>query len=268
MAHCHQISLFGFIAICYLYVEVENIRLFLETSHTQNPWHQLKRMTKKKLRIDWLNHGLEFIVVIIGILIAFQLNKCSSENQQEKTVDIHLEQIRQEAEFNKKTLESALALGESNIGKMDTVFVLLEQKGNYEEINQLAIELLNLGGAYFRKNAFQNLVESGDIRFIKNFETKQRIINLYEYYKWTESFDEISRTLYMQDYYPYIKNNFDLITAKRQEEEVYQSKLFKNILASYKQTSENRIQKYRDCIREIDNYLKLENETSYPNGIN
>ena len=219
-------------------------------------------MTKKKIHIDWLNHGLEFIVVIIGILIAFQLNKCSSENQQEKTINIHLEQIREEAEFNKKSLESALALGESNTAKMDTVFALLNRSDNYSRINQLSIELLNLGGTYFRKNAFQNLVESGDIRFIKDFETKQRIINLYEYYKWVESFDEISRSLYMQDYYPYIKNNFDLVTAKNQEEKIYQSKLFKNILASYKRTSENRIQKYRDCIGEIDKYLKLEYENN------
>jgi len=35
-----------------------------------------------KQRIDWLNHSLEFVVVIVGILIAFQLNKCSIERSQ------------------------------------------------------------------------------------------------------------------------------------------------------------------------------------------
>lgn len=216
-------------------------------------------MTKKKVHIDWLNHGLEFVVVVLGILIAFQLNKYSSENQQATTISNHLEQIKKEAEFNKSSLQSALELGEANMSKLDTIFSLLSQQDDYERINLLSIELLNLGVTYFRKNAFQNLVETGDIRFIKNFDVKQEIINLYEYYKWVESFDEISRSLYMQDYYPYVINNFDLITTEKQNEDIYQSKLFKNILASYKRTSENRIQKYRDCIKEIDKYLKMEN---------
>jgi len=37
-----------------------------------------------KQRIDWLNHGLEFVVVIVGILIAFQLNQCAIDKNQKK----------------------------------------------------------------------------------------------------------------------------------------------------------------------------------------
>jgi len=184
-------------------------------------------MTKKKVKIDWLNHSLEFFVVIIGILLAFQLNKCSTDGQQKKTVDIHLEQIKEETKQNKKSLELALELGEQNLSKLDTVFMLLYQENDYHKINLLSMELLNLGGSYLRKNAYQTLVESGDIRFIHKFKVKQKIINLYEYYKWVEAFDEISTTVHLQDYYPYVKNNFDLIGGKIQEEEIYQSKLLK-----------------------------------------
>ncbi len=212
-------------------------------------------MTKRNIQINWINHGIEFIVVIVGILIAFQLNKCSSENQQEKTISNHLEQILEEASFNKQSLEASIEMGERNMSKLDSIFFLLNREENYDKINKLSIELLNIGGTYFRKNAYQNLTESGDIRFIKAFDVKQDIISLYEYYAWVESFDEISRTLFMQDFYPYVKNNFDLITAQTQDKSIYQSKLFKNILASYKRTSENRIAKYRDCITEINEYI-------------
>jgi hypothetical protein len=217
-------------------------------------------MTNRRTHIDWLNHGVEFLVVIIGILIAFQLNQYASERQQIKTVNTHLEQLKEETKFNKWSLESALTQGEINMAKFDTIFLLLNEGKDFERINLLTIDLLNLGGVYFRKNAYQNLVESGDIRFIHKFEIKENIINLYEYYKWVESFDEISRELYMQDFYPYLKNNFDLISARVQDENVYQTRLFKNILGAYRRTSENRIQKYRDCIKEIDDYLNSEKE--------
>lgn len=59
----------------------------------------------------------------------------------------------------------------------------------------------------------------------------------------------------MQDYFPYLQNHFDLSTGDTQAESVYQSQLFKNILVSYKRTSENRIQRYRNCLDIIDDYL-------------
>jgi len=184
-------------------------------------------MTKSKMQIDWLNHGLEFIVVIVGILIAFQLNTCSSENRQRKTVETHLEQIRKETELNKKFLESSVKYAEANTLKLDTIFLLLDAKKDLEKVNSLSLDLLNLGGSYIRKNAYKNLIESGDIRFIDEFKVKQRIINLYEYYKWVELFDEISLDLHQQDYYPYLRNNFDLVSGQRQDGKIYQTKLLK-----------------------------------------
>jgi len=215
-------------------------------------------LSKKKLKIDWLNHSLEFIVVIVGILLAFQLNTCSSEKEQKSTIDIHTTEILKETELNKTSFENAIAYDELNIAKMDTLFNLLRIKEDYAKINQLSFDLLSLGGVYIRKNAYQTLIETGDIRFMKNYEDKQRIVNLYEYYKWVESFNEISMNLYTSDYYPYLKNNFDLLEATIQNEEIYTSKEFKNILGAYYRTSQNRLQKYKDCLVEINTYLKSE----------
>lgn len=216
-------------------------------------------MNTRRQKIDWLNHSLEFIVVIVGILIAFQLNKCSSEKEQKSTIDIHSTEILKETRLNKTSFENAIKYDELNIAKMDTLFNLLKEKDDYAKINQLSFELLSLGGVYIRKNAYQTLIETGDIRFMKNYEDKQRIVNLYEYYKWVESFNEISLNLYTSDYYPYLKNNFDLLEASIQEEEIYTSKEFKNILGAYSRTSKNRLQKYKDCLIEINKYLEREN---------
>ena len=210
----------------------------------------------KKREIDWLNHGLEFVVVIIGILLAFQLNECATDSAERKTVNNHLEEIQSETEYNANALRVSINQAESTISKLDSILVLIHEDSDYDLINKLSIDVLNLGGTYFRKNAFQNLIESGDIRFIEDFKTKQRIINLYEYYKWVESFDEISRTLYMEDYYPYIRNHFDLLSGTPQDESVYQNKLFKNIVGAYRRTSANRLQKYRDCQDEIQEFLR------------
>ncbi|WP_298369187.1 hypothetical protein [uncultured Lutibacter sp.] len=216
-------------------------------------------MKIKGHKIDWLNHSLEFVVVIVGILIAFQLNKCSFENEQSLTIDIHSKEIIKETNLNKTSFENAIKYDELNLMKMDTLFKLLENKNNFIKANHLSLELLNLGGVYIRKNAYKILIESGDIRFIRNYEEKQNIVNLYEYYKWVESFNEISMNLYTSDYYPYLKNNFDLVKGSIQKDEIYTSKEFMNILGAYYRTSQNRLQKYKDCLVEINKYLESNN---------
>ena len=58
-----------------------------------------------KNKIDWLNHGLEFLVVIVGILLAFQLNKCSETRSTEKLLQNHINYIEIECDENKNMLE-------------------------------------------------------------------------------------------------------------------------------------------------------------------
>ena len=115
-------------------------------------------MSTQKNKIDWLNHSLEFAVVIIGILIAFQLNQWSVEKEQEKIIAIHLDQIKKESEINEHMLASAIEQGESNLNRLDTIIGLILQKGNPQKINILALELLNLGGVYIRKNDYRTLI--------------------------------------------------------------------------------------------------------------
>jgi hypothetical protein len=93
---------------------------------------------------------------------------------------------------------------------------------------------------------------------MKDFKQKQKIINLYEYYKWIESVNEVSQDLYSADYYPYLKDNFDLLNGTIQPDEIYFSKVFKNILSSYKYTSKSRLERYQGCLQEIEKYLEDE----------
>jgi len=211
-----------------------------------------------KQRIDWLNHSLEFIVVIAGILIAFQLNQCSNEKNQKKIINTHLQQITEETELNKMMLENSIEYTEANNKRIDTIFSLIKGGEDYITINRLSLELLNLGGCYLRKNAYLSLTESGDIRFLKDFEKKEKIIDLYEYYKWVEGFDEISSELYFTDYYPYLNKNFDLINGKVQSEKIYTNKLYLNNLGAYQKTNVSRVNKYKDCLKEVEKYLSKE----------
>lgn len=143
-------------------------------------------------KIDWLNHVLEFLVVLSGILIAFQLEKCSTANSQKETIENHMSYIIEETNFNLKSVSYGVELSKSSLSKLDSVISLIPDDGDLKIIKRLTFDLLEISALYFKKNAFTTLVESGDVRYIKDFETKSKTINLYEYYRWVEGLDKIA----------------------------------------------------------------------------
>ena len=207
-----------------------------------------------KKRIDWLNHFLEFIVVVIGILLAFQLNTCSANRSQDKVIQTHMKQIVAETEFNETNISLAIEQSELNLKKLDTAFTLFTTKSNYPKLTQICLDLLNLGGFYIKKNAYTSLVESGDIRFMRDLKTKDNVIQLYEYYKWTESFEKLLADDFQDYYYPFIKENFDLVGGKPLPKEVLEGKYFSNLLAAYSHLLKIKLSKYKDCKKEMESF--------------
>lgn len=206
--------------------------------------------------INWLNHIVEFVVVILGILIAFQLSTCAEKKMQKGLIQEHLENIKAETAFNQRNIKRALELAVSSKAKLDSLFIILPEDTALNTVNNFSLALLDIGGVYIKKNAYRSLTESGDIRYIHDFNLKNEIVNLYEYYEWVKGIDELHVNMYNKSYFPYILKNLDLIDGKVQAADVYRSKDYKNILSSYRFFLVNRIQKYEDCQREMDEFLE------------
>ncbi|MBC2843685.1 hypothetical protein [Winogradskyella flava] len=211
-------------------------------------------------KVNWKNHIREFVVVVFGILLAFQLDRCASDNNKQKLVDEHVNYIKEETRLNVLNLKYSIQLSESNFAKIDSIINLISKKGDVSTINKLSFEIFNVGYLYIRRNAYNSLVNSGDIRFIKSFEEKKNIINMYEYYTWTESLDQGCRAAYFDDFFPYVKENFDLVTSMVQDPEIYYSKTFSNALSTYRFALDLKIKKFKDCEKEINDFLKVINQ--------
>ena len=207
-------------------------------------------------KINWLNHFFEFIVVLLGILLAFQLNTCAANKKQSKIINTHEEQLFEETQFNKSNVESAIKFGESNLKDLDTLLSIIYAEGNIYRVNGLSLKLLNVGGLYLRKNAYKSLLETGDIRFMKDFETKNKVVNLYEYYAWVEAMDKVMLDSYNKIYYPYLYENFDLAKGSIQDKKIYFNKKFINAVSTYRFTLSMKLKKYKECLVEIEKFLE------------
>ncbi|MCH2490264.1 MAG: DUF6090 family protein [Flavobacteriales bacterium] len=216
-----------------------------------------------KRKIDWLNHFLEFIVVIIGILIAFQLNTCSEERKEQKAVALHIQNILDESEFNRKNLEATIHYSDTLLVAMDSLLSEVNGDKDPTTMNRLSLQILSINPLYLKKNAYNSLVTSGDVRFINDFDLKNDIIQLYEFYRWAEGIDEVTMDTYQKYYYPYLVEHFDLTQGKEQDIAVYDTKLFKNSVAGYRYTLAMRINQNKETLRMIETFIsdhQLENQ--------
>ena len=210
-------------------------------------------------KIDWLNHLFEFVVVVIGILLAFQLNTCSESKNEANLVDEHIKNIIEETQLNKKNLEYSIKYSDTILKSIDTLIVELKENKNISKINNLSFRILSINPLYIKKNAYNTLKESGDIRFIKNFDVKNEIILLYEYYSWAEGVDKVAISTYQDYYFPYVVKNLDLLEGNLQLQEIYLNKEFKNIISGYRYTLNMRLQQNKETLSKINSFLEVKN---------
>ncbi|OJJ17244.1 hypothetical protein BKI52_31555 [marine bacterium AO1-C] len=208
-----------------------------------------------KVKIDWANQIVEFFVVIIGILIAFQLNKYSIINEQQALVREHLNNIKAEVIFNQKSLKDALKRATLTLQKLDSITTLIKKDRNLDSINTLALQANHWGGVYLKKNAYNSFNQSGDIRYLKDFKMRSQTVFLYEYYNWIDQTEQKVSTTLKAGYLSYITQQLDFMTQKTQNKEVYFSKAYTNGLMNYKFSLNFVITRYKECLTQIEHYL-------------
>jgi hypothetical protein len=202
---------------------------------------------------------LKIFIVNIGILLVLSLNNCTTDRK--RAIEQRLNQIKQETLSNKKSLDSTIIQIQSNIAKIDTLILLLSLNKDCQKICDMSLDLLKANsGLYMENLAIKSIIKTDDIRWVKDFEQKESIIDLYKSYKDVNDFDVLSENFYLINYATYLKNNRDKICDRTKDNSLYKYKRFINKLESFKRINENRIHLYQLCIIKIDNYLFYDNK--------
>ena len=203
--------------------------------------------TKPKKNIDWLNHGLEFFVVLAGILLAFQLTEWNVQNKQQELTQQHVNNLLEEARFNSMMLKNAT---EQLQHKLTLTEQFLERQlvsRSAEELNEIMIRLIAVESVYLKRNAYASLIDTGDVSFIENFELKNQIVTLYEYFTWIKSLDESESQFQVAYLNPFATRELDIAEGMAQPLPTYTTKEVRNVIGGLKYILNIKLQKYKEC---------------------
>ena len=130
----------------------------------------------------------EIVLVVIGILIALQINNWNQQRIQNKNEQLALENLKQDFEYNYKTLDSILTETKNNI---ETQFLILNHTGNKPKtmtragFNTSLNDLNDINEFYPRNGYLDDLVNSGSLGIIQNQKLRNKLSS------WNPVFDFI-----------------------------------------------------------------------------
>ncbi|NRA91395.1 MAG: hypothetical protein HRU26_01705 [Psychroserpens sp.] len=135
-------------------------------------------------KIDWQYTFGEILIVIIGITIAFSINKYSEMRSNEDLKAQYIENITLDIEADKEVLiENSENIGRK-IQLLNEVMPLLNTNNpeKTQKVNRV-FSVFNLIQFFPKDITYQTMINSGDYKLIDDFELKSAIERHYAGYK-------------------------------------------------------------------------------------
>jgi len=133
--------------------------------------------------IKWLNHLIELVIVILGISIAFSINKYAESRKELKREVIFLESFLDEIEEDIPELDSTIIKIDHFKQSLEKLIAVIE--GENQHIDSLKKYIgSGLYSIYVQDpntTTFESLQSSGSLDIIQNFELRKEIIHYNRY---------------------------------------------------------------------------------------
>lgn len=127
----------------------------------------------------------EIVLVVIGILIALQINNWNQERQENMLGENYLERIHRDLVLDTLSFHKKLKINAALRTDIKNVLIDLDnQITSFEEVTNICTIFGNVLDQIFtpNDNTYKGMVSSGNLTLIKNTELLEAITNLYSDY--------------------------------------------------------------------------------------
>lgn len=140
----------------------------------------------------------EIVLVVIGILIALQINNYS-EHKKERNKEITLlSNLSKEIELDIRQIENNTALSNERLNRLDNTLQLLKETNDIDKFSFIQQSFEFVIDQYFKSNSgiFDEAVSSGKMSYIQHESLRQ---NIFDYYRNASESDNDATTRQVTD---------------------------------------------------------------------
>ncbi len=200
----------------------------------------------------------EILIVILGITIAFSMNKCAENANNKDQKEQYLTNLKRDIEEDKKQLETNLEQITQKIVLCNDILPVLNSDAPDKAIKLRGVyNVANITNFTPKDFTYQTLVNSGDLKLINDFNLKTAIEKHYSSYRDVlKAYErqEVINKDYLGNYFIY-HTDYDLVREGKAP--FTDEKLLKNIMQSVRGSFMIKKGATESGIRSCDSILKL-----------
>ena len=201
----------------------------------------------------------EILLVMIGILLALQVNNWN-ENKIKRSAELtYYSNIKNRLLDDKRLIQSQINYNSryDNQFKYANEIIEINDRTKTDTLGKIAINLTNYSDFDGRDNIYESMVNSGEIKLLKNNEIIEGIRNLEEDYLHINRIEKIHYDAMITYAIPSIYPNIKFSTGEVKNPDLVYRFEFQNLILSLLGIMEEKDQKYNSTIEHIDMLLEL-----------
>jgi len=211
--------------------------------------------------INWKYALGEILIVIIGISIAFSMNKCAEDSKNETEKQQYLINLKNDVASNKIQLEKNYKEIEAKFNTANKILPIL----NTDSPSKMSIigDIFSISRiTNFESNdiTYQTLINSGDLKLINDFELKAAIEEHYAHYEVMLKDYERQENIHKEYLGNYFIHNVDYDAFKKGRFGFQDEKLLKNIIQSMSGSFEIKMIATKKGVAMCDSLIKTLNK--------
>jgi hypothetical protein len=200
----------------------------------------------------------EILLVMIGILLAFQVSKWNDNRIKRNSELIYYQNIKEQIINDKNLILNQIEFNNQYLSQFKFANIILEtnNRSELDTLGQIIKNLTQFSDFDRKGNIYETLVNSGEIKLLKNNEIVNIIRILEERYNYVNRMENMHQEVVMYSV-PIISEIIKFSSAEIMQPEKAYSYQFQNIFQSMIGIMEEKNHTYSTAINFIDDTLEL-----------
>jgi len=223
----------------------------------------------KQIRIAMLKEGNikryffyaigEILLVMIGISLAFQLNNWNDNKIKENTEVTYYKNIKEQIEDDKDLIAEQIDYNNHYLDQFKYANEILEanERSRMDTLGLIVRNLTQYSDFDRKGNIYETLVNSGEIKLLKNLTIVNHIRDLEEKYNYMNRMENIHYDAMMTYVIQSVTPALKFSDASIQKPELIYTYQFQNLILSLIQVMTEKALVYSDALFEIDSIKNL-----------
>ena len=209
-------------------------------------------------KLNWQYAFGEILIVILGISIAFSMNKCAEDKQNKSQKLQYLTNIINDIETDKQSLETNIVALDNKIKTTSEILPVLNTNSpNKRQIIGKIFSVASISNFSPKDITYQTLINSGDLKLIDDFNIKTAIEGHYSFYDDMLKAYERQENIHKQYLGNYLIEHADYDAMQKGGFGFENEKLLKNIIQSMQGSFQLKLEASKQGVKSCDSLLTI-----------